>query len=251
MPVPSKSTGPLSRLTPALPAHRSPLMDFPSTTTLSASFAARDTAALAPPPMSVAPISRRPSSREAILDAAEAVVSADGAAHLTLDAVAERAGISKGGLLYNFSTKEALLEAMLDRHMRRFEAMQIQARETLPPGPGRELKALVLSANSPCPQRDKTSGCGTLAALANNPRLLEPVRAAHRRRLERLTASTTDSAALPFARTAAISLAVDGLCLLEVLQISPYSADERQQVIDDLLHLVDETTLSAVTRSDS
>ena len=40
-----------------------------------------------------------------------------GAGKLTLDAVAERAGLSKGGLLYNFPTKDALLQAMIQRMM--------------------------------------------------------------------------------------------------------------------------------------
>ena len=207
-------------------------------TTLSATFAARDSAGV-PPPLAA----RRPSSREAILDAAEVVAATDGAAHLTLDAVAERAGISKGGLLYNFSTKEALLAAMLDRHMQRFEARQRETFDALPPGPGRGLKSLLLSASGPCPQR-QPSGCATLAALANNPRLLEPVRAAHRRRLEWLNADGL-SAGLPFERTAIVSLAVDGLCLLEILQISPYGIEERQRIVDDLLRLVDETASAA------
>ncbi len=219
---------------------------------VSLSPAAPPTPRLLPGDPAAAP--RRPSSREAILDAAEAVAAADGAAHLTLDAVAERAGISKGGLLYNFPTKEALLEAMLDRHMRHFEEMQSRALAALPPGPGRALKALVLSANSKCQDKDQRSGCSTLAALAHNPRLLGPIRAAHRRRLERLTAPPTDSAdsaamALPFARTAVVSLAVDGLCLLEILQISPYRAEERQRIVDDLLRLVDETASAAVSQS--
>jgi len=56
------------------------------------------------------------STRARILDAAERVVGALGAAHLTLDAVVLESGISKGGLLYHFRSKEALLAAMLDRH---------------------------------------------------------------------------------------------------------------------------------------
>ena len=50
---------------------------------------------------------------DTIIDAAEVVVAEVGAAHMTLDAVAGKAGISKGGLLYHFPTKEALLEAMI------------------------------------------------------------------------------------------------------------------------------------------
>lgn len=58
---------------------------------------------------------KRPSSRERILDAASELVRELGAARLTLDAVAERAKLSKGGLLYNFPNKDALLLAMLGR----------------------------------------------------------------------------------------------------------------------------------------
>ena len=55
---------------------------------------------------------------ERLLDAAERLVSEVGAGHLTLEAVARAAGVSKGGLLYHFPSKEALLQAMIDRHLR-------------------------------------------------------------------------------------------------------------------------------------
>lgn len=241
LPVMAAPPSDLPLPTAALPTEAVPAIQ-PSTvsTALSTPYSARE-AVLPPPPSNGV---KRPRSREAILDAAEIVAAEHGAAHLTLDAVAERAGVSKGGLLYNFATKEALLEAMLDRHMHRFEGKQQQAFDSLPPGAGRALKALVLSARGSCPEREKHSGCATLAALAHNPRLLEPVRALHRRRSERLAADEA-AAGLPFTRAAAISLAVDGLCLLELLQVSPYSADERQRIVDDLLRLVDETALTA------
>ena len=193
----------------------------------------------APAPATV----RRPSQRESVLDAAEAVVLADGAAHLTLDAVAERAGLSKGGLLYHFPTKELLLQAMVDRHMYRIDQNLARGFDRLPPGPGRELKARVLMAADRCLDFERRLGSATLAATANNPRLLEPIRAAHRRRLEWLRGG--DSAGLPVDRAAVIALAVDGLCLLEVMQVSPYSDAERGRVIDDLLRLVDETAAAA------
>ena len=187
---------------------------------------------------------RKSSARETILDAAEAVVMADGAAHLTLDAVAERAGVSKGGLLYHFRAKETLLEALVDRHMQRFDAARLRALDALPPGAGRELKALILTARAKCAEAEKSLGTGMLAALANSPRLLAPVRAAHQRRVAWLARG--EAAGLPFERTAAISLAVDGICLLEMLQVSPYDADERLRIVDELLQLVDE----AVARGD-
>ncbi len=187
---------------------------------------------------------RRVSSRETILDAAEAVVLADGAAHLTLDAVAERAKVSKGGLLYNFPNKEALLQAMIDRQMHRIEASRLLAMESLPPQPGRELKACVLMAADTQLHGERRLGCATLAATANNPEALAPVRDAHRRRLDWITEGSA-AAGLPFARSAVIALAVDGLCLLEILQLSPFDAAQRQRIIADLLQLVDETAAAA------
>ena len=43
----------------------------------------------------------------------------DGAAALTLDAVAAEAGVSKGGVLYHFGSKRALIDGLLDALARR------------------------------------------------------------------------------------------------------------------------------------
>ncbi|MGN9785656.1 TetR/AcrR family transcriptional regulator [Nonomuraea sp. ZG12] len=53
--------------------------------------------------------------RDELLDAAEDLLCDQGSAALTLSAVADRAGVSKGGLLYHFGTKEALIKAMVER----------------------------------------------------------------------------------------------------------------------------------------
>ncbi len=186
---------------------------------------------------------RKINSREAILDAAERIVTEAGAAHLTLDAAAERAGVSKGGLLYNFPTKEALLQAMVDRHMRQLDQDHAAALAALPLGPGRELKACVRMVAEDCPSDEKRLGCAMLAASANNPKLLEPIHRFHKSRLEMINAAARDG--LPFERAAVISLAVDGLCLLGVLQVSPFSAEQRERILEDLLRLVDETVENA------
>jgi len=48
-----------------------------------------------------------------ILDAAGEVVRSEGVTNLTLDRVAAAAGVSKGGLLYHFGTKQELVVALL------------------------------------------------------------------------------------------------------------------------------------------
>jgi AcrR family transcriptional regulator len=61
--------------------------------------------------------------REALLDAAESVLFEHGTQALTLAAVADRAGVSKGGLLYHFPTKEALVKAMVARVIEEFDGL--------------------------------------------------------------------------------------------------------------------------------
>lgn len=55
------------------------------------------------------------SAREQILDALEQVLIDDGVPAATLETVAARAGVSKGGLLYHFSSKQALVEGLAER----------------------------------------------------------------------------------------------------------------------------------------
>lgn len=69
----------------------------------------------------------RPSSREHILDTFEQVLLEDGSGSATLDAVAERAGVSKGGLMYHFPSKAALLGGLVERVMARVEEVVVSA----------------------------------------------------------------------------------------------------------------------------
>ena len=58
---------------------------------------------------------RRTIDRDQLLDAAEAVIAREGAAGLTIDAVAKEMGITKGGVQYCFGTKDALIDAIFER----------------------------------------------------------------------------------------------------------------------------------------
>lgn len=57
----------------------------------------------------------RPSQRVRVLDAFADLVVASAPEAVTLEAVAAAAGLSKGGLLYHFRAKEALVTALLER----------------------------------------------------------------------------------------------------------------------------------------
>lgn len=55
------------------------------------------------------------STRDRLLDAFETLVKSGGSRAATLEAVAAEAGVSKGGLLYHFHSKDELIDGMLER----------------------------------------------------------------------------------------------------------------------------------------
>ena len=133
-----------------------------------------------------------------------------------------------------WTRKEALLKAMLERRIQRFRVTQEEKSGELQNGPTREIKAYILSTLGRDRKMDRI-GASLLAAIAHNPKLLDPVREDYRRRLNKLI-----SGELGFGRAAVIVLAVDGLRLLELLSLSPFSENQRKKVMEELLKLADE-----------
>ncbi|WP_432572008.1 TetR/AcrR family transcriptional regulator [Kineococcus sp. SYSU DK005] len=74
-----------------------------------------------------------PPTREKLLDAFSELLVTAGVRAATLDAVAAAAGVSKGGLLYHFGTKDALVEGLLER-FRGLAAADVHGMRTAPEG---------------------------------------------------------------------------------------------------------------------
>lgn len=79
-------------------------------------------------------MSRPPLAREKVLDAFERILIEEGERAATMDATARAAGVSKGGLLYHFGTKEAL-EAGLIARLAELVDEDVAAIEAAPEGP--------------------------------------------------------------------------------------------------------------------
>lgn len=75
-----------------------------------------------------------PSARDRILDAFEELLGEQSERAATLDAVAARAGVSKGGLLYHFASKDALVEGVLARLRAQVDA-DVERMRAAPDGP--------------------------------------------------------------------------------------------------------------------
>jgi AcrR family transcriptional regulator len=174
------------------------------------------------------------SARERILEAAERVITEVGAARLTLEVVAQAAGVSKGGLLYHFPSKEALLGALAQRYVDSMDRCVEAAKSGLQDGSARDLKACILGALGSDP-RSRSMGAVLLATAANDLGLLEVIRA----RIAEYTAEI-EATSVDFARAAIVSLAIDGLKMREALRISPFTEAQRAEIVNELLKIADE-----------
>lgn len=175
-------------------------------------------------------------ARDRILEAAERVVAEVGAARLTLDVVAQAAGVSKGGLLYHFPSKESLLGALAQRYVHSMEHCIEDAKGRISDqDQSRDLKACIVGILGSDP-RSKAMGAALLATAANDLTLLEVIRERLAAYNQELAASSAD-----FARAAIVTLAIDGLMMRESLRISPFTESERERVVRELMKIADES----------
>ncbi|WP_088316591.1 TetR/AcrR family transcriptional regulator [Kineosporia sp. R_H_3] len=176
------------------------------------------------------------STRERILEAAEDVVLTDGVSCLTLEKAAARAGMSKGGVLYHFRTKDALVEAMVERLTGRFDE-GIRAHRELRPEPGEFARAYVEECLAePVTDDDLRTervGSALIAAIASQPELLGTLREAFAGWQHEIETDSVDPVAATIARFAA-----DGLWLCELFGIDALSPQMRSAVRTGLLEMV-------------
>lgn len=81
-------------------------------------------------------MTRPPHAREKVLDAYCRLLREDGERAATMEAIAAAAGVSKGGLLYHFPSKEALAEALIAR-FEEIAALGLAEMEQAEEGPAR------------------------------------------------------------------------------------------------------------------
>ncbi len=173
-------------------------------------------------------------SRDNILDAAQRVASREGAGKLTLDKVACECGLSKGGLLYNYPNKEALLKSMLDRLLEQFLSIAETEERAMAGEPNAHLRAMLRAVAGHQMVDPGTYMC-ILTASAENPELLEPMRAVFRDSYQRIIAECTDPDLGMILWSAA-----DGILFHHILGIAPYPPAEKSKLFQKLLQLSEE-----------
>ncbi len=165
-----------------------------------------------------------------ILDAAERVVREKGANHLTIDAVAQTSGFSKGGVLYNFPSKLALLEGMVNRAIADFEQEVDDLRENID-GKNATLKAILNSRIAF--ERRKPMAGAYFAAIAEDPKYAEWVRPTLRRKFDQIHDEADDKEF-----ELIIWLAFEGMRLFDMLDLMVIPDDVRERIEKRLEHMI-------------
>lgn len=174
-------------------------------------------------------MARGESSREKILDAASDLAFRQGAAHLSLDAVAACAGVSKGGLLYNFPSKSALMKALVEKYIGDFRARLEEATD----GDDSNLPVRYLDLSAAKLEQETPSSSGLLAALAEDPSLLLPVKAFNRDLVDRMKAGGKDAGAI-----LVLFLVVEGMRAQSVFGTAMLEPEERSLVLEKVASLI-------------
>ncbi|WP_244664812.1 TetR/AcrR family transcriptional regulator [Candidatus Symbiopectobacterium sp. 'North America'] len=163
-----------------------------------------------------------------ILDAAETVLLSGGVHCFTLDAVAAQAGISKGGLVYRFPSKDQLIQTLLERELTRFSHDAEQQSALYGETPGAEILGHI-SAIGQETEETASRAIGLLTALVHAPAMLAPVQTFYRMQLARLAQATRLTKRLRIA-----FLAAEEVFLLHGAGFAALSLEERQSMLDDI-----------------
>lgn len=171
-------------------------------------------------------------SRERILAAAAELARNAGPGSLSLDAIAQQAGVSKGGLLYNFPSKAKLLQGLVEKHLAEMERALDEAAAG-----GEPLLLAYLRLVERSSAEERPPAAWIFSAIVEDPDFLEPINQFRRRLLARLRAETNDTAGVLVA-----FFAMEGLHCMKLFDDTLIEADERRLLIERVRALAENVT---------
>lgn len=174
----------------------------------------------------------RPSARPKLIEAALTVVEERGVTALTLDAVAEQAGVTKRGLIYHFPSKHALLTGIHTELAARIEQQLLDATGREPEGANlleRTRGYVRASLRSPT-----TVELRLIMEAANKPDWMAPWERVYRRWFpeEEQPVDELDELAM---RCLVARMAADGSWGYEAMLTTPLSRQARERLIESIL----------------
>lgn len=172
---------------------------------------------------------RRVIDQQAILDAAERVVARDGAANLTLDAVAKEAGVGKATVIYDFKTKQALIEAVVDRSFLADNVRHAELEVELGDRDSPAIRGRIRGGAHPPPEDFRAVALNLSAALVLDASLRRKMQSNQAKVIDRVleTSASPRGALLAY-------LAIEGLKFLEFLDFHHFPPAERDRIVREI-----------------
>lgn len=150
--------------------------------------------------------------RRALLDCAAQIAAEDGAAAITIQAVADRAGVTKGGLLHHFDSKQALLAAVFKDLLDKMDGEIDRTLADDPVAVGRFTRAYVRACFGDRLLGERSLWAALSVAIVSEPALRELWSAWLDARMARHAETDGDP------RLIAVRLAVDGVWLADMME---------------------------------
>lgn len=174
---------------------------------------------------------KRTIDRNAVLDAAEHIVSTQGAAALTIDAVAKASGITKGGVQYCFGNKQDMIAAMVARWGGEFD--DEVAAITGPDASGLDKVRAHIKASALADEASSGRASVMMATLLQAPGQMEENRNWYRERLAGIDLNSDANRKLRLA-----FLACEGAFLLRSFNFMAVSDEEWRDIFADIERLL-------------
>lgn len=163
-----------------------------------------------------------------ILDAAERVVARQGAAGLSIDAVAKEAGVSKAMVVYDHKSKSALLEALVERRIKADMAYVAECVRVAVDTPHPELFGRIASAEKKIDEIDKAVAVTISASMSNDDKLQRFMRNWTDLDLEAMASGERPKAALM------AYLALMGFYSTELFEFHSWPEAQRREILEGI-----------------
>lgn len=173
--------------------------------------------------------------QEIILNAAEDIVRSRGAAALTIDALAKSLGVTKGGIQYSFSSKDAIIDAMVSRWFVSYDQKFSDIA-----GDNADPASRVWAHVEATRQADEPANykaAGLMAALMLSPEYLASTKKWYESRITGLDVSTPEGRAARLA-----FLATEGAFALRWFGLMDISDDEWASMFADITSVLKKQT---------
>ncbi len=172
-------------------------------------------------------------TRQQIFEACSRILRDEGLTNLTLEAVADEAGISKGGLLYHFPNKKTLIDALFEYYNDIFETRLKELAEVEGDDAGAWLRAYAKASIEQIADPDNASLYAGLFAAE------ERYDSAHQLMRQKYVnwQQQVENCGLDPVLATLVRLTVDGLWFAEMHRYAPPDVESRERIIELIFNM--------------